>query len=65
MKAKAKKADARSLKMESEDKRLLSKACETAFADIAERYYLDPLGEPEVHVGSTEVKITIHFEKQR
>ena len=64
-KAKAKKADARSLKMESEDKRLLSKACESAFADIAERYYLDPLGEPEVHIGATEVKITIHFEKQR
>ena len=64
-KTKAKKADARSLKIDSNDKRLLSKACEAAFADIAQRYYLDPLGMPEVHVGGNEIKITIHFEKQR
>ncbi len=62
---KAKKADPRSLKIDNEDKLFLSRACETAFADLAQRYYLEPLGAPEVHVGSSEIKITVHFEKQR
>lgn len=65
VKEKAKKADARSLKVDAKDKQLLSKACEAVFDDIAGRYYLDQLGEPEVHIGSSEIKITIHFEKQR
>lgn len=63
--AKARKADSRSLKIDSEDKLLLSRACEAAFADLAQRYYLEPLGAPDVHVGPSEIKITVRFDKQR
>ncbi|WP_297156717.1 ATP-binding protein [uncultured Ellagibacter sp.] len=57
--------DARSLRLCNDDKALLSKSCEQAFLDIADRYYLEPLGAPEVKVGSQKIEITIRFDKQR
>lgn len=58
-------AGGRPLRLESEDKDQLSKACGDAFRNIAKRYYLDPLGEPEVKVGSQKIEITLHFDKLR
>ena len=39
--------DGRSLRLCDEDKAMLADSCKDAFLDIANRYYLDPLGAPE------------------
>lgn len=64
LRAKAKRGDTRPVKLDADDKRMLSTACKTAFDDIASRYYLEPLGAPEVQIGNSEIKIIVRFEKQ-
>ena len=62
---KAVNRDGRSLRLCDEDKAMLADSCKDAFLDIANRYYLDPLGAPEVKVGLQKIEITLRFDKLR
>ena len=62
---KAVNRDGRSLRLCDEDKAMLADSCKDAFLDIANRYYLDPLGAPEVKVGPQKIEITLRFDKLR
>ena len=62
---KAVNRDGRSLRLCDEDKAMLADSCKDAFLDIANRYYLDPLGAPEVKVGPQKIEITLRFNKLR
>ena len=58
---KAVNRDGRSLRLCDEDKAMLADSC----IDIANRYYLDPLGAPEVKIGPQKIEITLRFDKLR
>lgn len=55
----ARAAGARSFKLGKEDAQLLASALGPAFADIAERYYLDGSVEPSVRASKDRITITL------
>ncbi|MBR3181720.1 MAG: ATP-binding protein [Eggerthellaceae bacterium] len=56
--------DARSLKLEKEDAKLLADSVSSAYADIAERYYLEADVEPTVRSGRDRITINIPVVKR-
>lgn len=57
--------DGRGLVLAPDDADALKASVGRVFADIAERYYLDPSVEPEVRAGGDAIRITIPVEKLR
>ena len=57
--------DGRGLVLAPDDADALKASVGHVFADIAERYYLDPSVEPEVRAGGDAIRITIPVEKLR
>jgi len=55
----------RGLVLAPDDADALKASVGRVFADIAERYYLDPSVEPEVRAGGDAIRITIPVEKLR
>ena len=56
--------DARSLKLDKQDAKLLADSVSDAYADIAERYYLEPGVEPTVRSGRDRILISIPVVKR-
>lgn len=63
--AQAPAGDARGLVLAPADVEELKDVVGRAFADLAERYYLDPSVEPEVRVAGDAIRIAIPVEKLR
>lgn len=59
----AAKADARGFKLAPEDAALLGERVASAFQDMADRYFLEGVGEPKVTATAEAVHITIPIDK--
>ena len=57
------RADGRGLKLADNDLALIQSRVSEAFDDIAERYFLAGVGQPEISVGADAVRITIPIDK--
>ena len=57
------RADGRGLKLADADLALIQSRVSEAFDDIAERYFLAGVGQPEISVGADAVRITIPIDK--
>lgn len=62
---KAPRGDQRGLRLADEDIDLIKDQVRAVMADIAERYYLEGTGDPEVSAGAEAIRITIPLEKMR
>lgn len=58
-------ADARGLKIDSDDLAAFSQRVASAFSDLARDYYLEPAVKPDIRVGKDGVRIHIPIEKLR
>lgn len=56
--------DRRGLKIGSEDLSRFSRAVERDFNDLAERYYINLMGDPKIRVGKDRITVTFEFAKE-